>query len=285
MSTMSRAPMERRFAITEGIRTLYKFCPFGTPERRAWVREIMVDHKIYFARSSELNDPYDLKPLLKLRRSASEREIREMLRAEAEEYWARQQLPPSPEQLARYRFRLATIDLAQFERESIERTHQRLEQSYRIFSLATERSVVQMWDEYADSRRGLCIHFRADDVHFPFAFAQRVVYQTERPGLLVPFGETPENEIADVATLTKTAARWSKEQEYRLIRYPGVDYSEAGLRFDGQHAFFPAGSITGITIGTDMPADHVQTICEYASQHSPPLPVNRPRLIDLSPAI
>jgi hypothetical protein len=82
-----------------------------------------------------------------------------------------------------------------------------------------------------------------------------------------------ENEIADLATLTKTTARWDKEQEYRLIRYPGVDFSEAGLRFDGQHGHFPADSIMGITIGTDMPADHARIVFEYANQHKPPLQV------------
>jgi len=58
---------EHRFAATEGVQTLYKFCPFSTAERRQWVRHILVEHKIYFARPSQLNDPYDLRPLVRLR--------------------------------------------------------------------------------------------------------------------------------------------------------------------------------------------------------------------------
>jgi hypothetical protein len=279
---MSDVRAERRFAITEGIPTLYKFCPFGTEQRRAWVREILVDHRIYFARSSQLNDPYDLKPLLKLRRMATEREMREALRVEAEQHWARELPAPSAEHLARYRLRLATIELQQFERESVERAHQRLEQNYWIFSLATERGLVQMWDEYADARRSLCIHFRADVAQSPFAFAQRVIYQTERPLLFVPFGDTTESEIADLATLTKMAAAWAKEREYRLVRYPGVSYSEAGLNFKEHYGYFPSQSITGITVGTEMPDEHVRMVEEYANQHKPRLPVERPRHIDLS---
>jgi len=79
--------------------------------------------------------------------------------------------------------------------------------------------------------------------------------------------------IADLATLTKMAGRWAKEREYRLVRYPGVSYSEAGLHFEGQSGYFPPQSIIGITVGTDMPAEHAQMVVEYANQHKPRLPV------------
>jgi hypothetical protein len=280
-SPISRDDPEHRFAATEGVYTLYKFCPFSTDERRRWVREILVEHKIYFARPSQLNDPYDLRPLVRLRPALTERELRDRLRADAEEHWARQRPPPTAEQLAAYRLRLATIDLQTFERETIERIRRRLDEHYRIFSLAVDRGAIHMWDDYADRRRGLCIHFRSD-VSSPFGFAQRVIYQSDRPELLVPFENLPERDVADRATLIKTRARWDREVEYRLVRYPGLDYSEAGLRFDGDYGYFPADAITGITVGTDMPEEDRTVVAAYARQHSPGLRVEVPHLIDRS---
>ena len=281
VSRTPRKGAEHRFAADEGVHTLYKFYPFGTVERRAWVREILVEHKIYFARPSQLNDPHDLRPLVRLRSGLSEREMRNFLRAEAERHWARQQPPPTANELARYRLRLASIDLQTFEDEALEKVRRRLEEHYRIFSLATERDRTDMWDEYADKSRGLCIHFRSDAAS-PFGFAQRVIYQADRPELLLPFGDMSEQDVADRATLIKTAARWAKEVEYRLIRYPGLDYSEAGLRFDGDYGHFPPEAITGITVGTDMPEEDQAVIVAYANQHSPRLRVEVPHLIDRS---
>ena len=272
---------EHRFAATEGVQTLYKFCPFSTDERRQWVRHILVEHKIYFARPSQLNDPYDLRPLVRLRPALTERKLRDRLRTEAEQHWARQRPPPTVEQLAAFRSRLATMDLASFEREIIEKIHRRLDEHYRIFSLAAEHGAIHMWDEYADGRRGLCIHFRSD-ARSPFGFAQRVIYQTDRPELLVPFENMTERDVADHATLIKTRARWEREVEYRLVRYPGLDYAEVGLRFDGDYGYFPTDVISGITVGTEMPEEDRAVIVAYANQHSPRLVVEVPHLIDRS---
>ena len=272
----------RRFACDEGIPTLYKFTPFDTMDRRKWVLEILrPPHRVYFARPSELNDDLDLRPLAHLRSGASESEIRSLLRAEAEDSWARQIPSPTAEQLARFRLRLATIDLLEFEREALERIHNRLENQYGILSLTRERDLIPMWDEYADKRRGLCIHFRVDSSS-PFGFAQRVIYQRRRPALQLPLGDLSEREVADRALLTKTADRWAQEREYRLVRFPETVYEDVGLRVDGRYGYFPGSVITGITVGTDMPEDDVALILRCANQYNPHLRVDRPRLMDLS---
>ncbi|HYM44241.1 MAG TPA: hypothetical protein VET46_15895 [Steroidobacteraceae bacterium] len=267
----------RRFACEERVPTLYKFTPFNTPERRRWVSEILLPpHRIYFAASSQLNDPFDLKPLLRLPSGISERELRVLLTTDAEQHWARQ--PPSDELLAIYRARLRTIDLQQLERESEERVHQRIEEHYGVFSLACELDRVEMWNEYADQRRGLCIHFRAD-AFSPFGFAQRVLYQLERSVLPLPL--PAEREVADRALLTKSATRWEKECEYRLLRYPENVYEAAGLRVEGRYGYFRPDAVTGITVGTDMPPSDVEVIKSFAGAFDPPLPLDRPRLVAL----
>jgi hypothetical protein len=265
----------RRFACDEGVATLYKFTPFDTPERRKWVAEILQPpHRIYLAAPSQLNDEFDLRPLVRLPTGISERELRDSLTTDAEQHWARK--PPTSEELARYRARLRVIDLNQLAREAEDRVHHRLESHYGVFSLACQRGLIQMWDEYADFRRGLCIHFRADALS-PFGYAQRVIYQAERPILYLPL--PGERDVADITLLTKTQTRWEKEREYRLLRYPEAVYEEIGLRVDGRYGYFRADTITGITVGTDMPEADVEVIKDCARQFDPPLPIDRPRLV------
>ncbi len=63
----------------------------------------------------------------------------------------------------------------------------------------------------------------------------------------------------NIATRTKTR-RWHIEDEYRCIRYPEIDQSDFGLRFDRHHAYFPALAIAGVTVGRAMPKRDMEEI-------------------------
>lgn len=256
-----------------GATTLYKFRAYDTEEHREWVRQILVDHKVWFSRSSELDDKHDLKPILRFRRGKSDGETRTMLFEDAERVWARTIPPLTPNNLSRNRARIETAPLESLEREATERTHRRLEE-YWIFSLAASRDWLRMWQNYADNSRGLCIHFHTDS-RSPFRFAQKVVYQTERPVLLFPFSNTQHDEIGTKCTRTK-ALKWEIQDEYRYIRYPDTDFSSLSLGFDGQHAYFPPEALAGITVGPKMPEKDVASIVKMASSHVPVLQVSRP---------
>jgi hypothetical protein len=269
----------RRFACVEGVSTLYKFTPFDTTTRRRWVTEILQPpHRIYFASPSQLNDEFDLRPLMRLPSRIPERELRSLLINDAEQHWRGQSSTLTAEQIAIYRLRLTTIGIEEFERDAQERAHRRIEEHYGVFSLACDLGRIEMWDEYADRRRGLCIHFRAD-AFSPFGYAQRVLYQAERPILPLPLPE--EHVVADRVLLTKTASRWEKECEYRLLLFPDAVYDDTGMRIEGRYGYFPPEAIVGITVGTDMPPSDVELIASVARQFDPPLPVSRPRLIAL----
>ena len=69
---MPKRANTHRFAVLDGIETLYKFRPYTTDQDRRRVREILVDHKLYFARASQLNDAWDLQPDLRFRGALSE---------------------------------------------------------------------------------------------------------------------------------------------------------------------------------------------------------------------
>jgi predicted ATP-binding protein involved in virulence len=49
------------YAFADGIQTLYKFKAFSTSFDEQVVREILIDHTIYFARADQLNDDTEMK--------------------------------------------------------------------------------------------------------------------------------------------------------------------------------------------------------------------------------
>jgi hypothetical protein len=262
----------RRLAFEEKVPTLYKFRAYTTDQEKAWVQEILLEHKIRFSRPSQLNDPHDLRPLLKIRRLSSDEETRAMLFADAEQVWARHQPPYTPDRIERMRVRLRQETFEQLEAEALARTHARMEAAYWVFSLATSRDWVHMWEDYANRGTGLCIHFKVDALT-PFGWAQRVLYTPERPVLYVPLPD--ERDVTDAVGLTKTR-RWEKEEEYRLIHCPGMDYKPLLGDLVGQHAVFHPSSIEGITVGPNMPDANVKEILAIAATYQPFLTVSRP---------
>lgn len=267
--------MELQHAYQHGIAELYKFRCYSSAQDRERVRQIIQEHRVYFSRASQLNDHADLRPRIRFRRAATEDESRAILLADAERVWNRRRAQHTPEDLGAFRARLASVPLVQLEREAEIRTHRRLEEYYPIFSLAHTRDYLPMWQRYAGDGTGVCIHFRADN-QSAFGLAQQVTYVPELPDLLVPFDmSVPEEEFARLAVMTKLL-KWQVEDEYRMIRYPDVDYAPVGLRFDGQFCYFSGSCLTGITVGLSMADADAQEIIEMAEAHVPALPVWRP---------
>lgn len=95
-----------RFAARSGKTTLYKFRPYQTTQQREWVREIIQDHKVYFSRASQLNDPFDMSPRWEVI-------TREGLLAAAEAYWSRRP-DTSAEERVRHLKYLEGCDLAEY---------------------------------------------------------------------------------------------------------------------------------------------------------------------------
>jgi hypothetical protein len=195
-----------------------------------------------------------------------------MLLEDAEVVWARRKPAYTAERIERMRARLQKETFEQLEAEAIARTHARLEARYWVFSLATSRNWVHMWDEYANNRTGLCVHFKVDPLT-PFGWAQRVLYTPQRPVLYVPLPD--ERDVTDAVCLTKTR-RWEREEEYRLIHCPGMDYKPLLGDLEGQHAQFHPSAIQGITVGANMAEASVREIMAIASSYEPHLPVWRP---------
>lgn len=251
-------------AASRGVKTLYKFRPYRTADQREWVREILVDHKIYFARASQINDPFDLSPRF-------EEPTREELIVCAEAYFLR-----NPDETARREQTMQDLtccDLAEHIDSFTKNIRARIEDQYPVFSLAGNRNHPMLWSHYADGHSGLCIHFHSDERSI-FAVALGVMYDVKRPSIPIEAFTNAKRDIFERVLLTK-GDFWEYEDEYRWISFPDTDWSDVPISFDGQHAHFHPGAIAGITVGIRMPDSHIAEILELAALHAPKLSVWR----------
>ena len=260
------------FAGRDGKDTLYKFRAFSdqVADSKTRVREIVLDHKVYFSRRSQLNDPFDIAPAFVLDKTGGEVETRKRLIADAKRAFERQGLstPDINEKLAL----IAVRPLDWFETSARERVLSRLEDNYFVFSLAGNRTHPMMWSHYSDSHRGLCIHFSASEPSV-FSAAMKINYDPVRPQVVIPL--PVEKELLQKITLTK-GNFWEYEDEYRLVRFPkqDVNFDDFGLKFETpQKALYKTPWITGITVGNRMTDSDVKEVIQMAKDHSPQLPV------------
>lgn len=144
----------RKYAARSGKSELYKFRAYSTEMDHARVEEILVSHEVYFARPSQLNDPFDMSPRF-------EKPTREELIQGAEVYFSKRP-HLAQERDAKMRF-FRECDLDEHVQRAQTRARLRLESGYSVFSLAGDRSHPMLWSHYAGGHTGLCIHFHAGE--------------------------------------------------------------------------------------------------------------------------
>jgi hypothetical protein len=101
-----------------------------------------------------------------------------------------------------------------------------------------------MWSLYADSHRGVCVHFSGRIE--PLRTAWPIIYCNDYPSLDLTWPRMTQRAFTDVCILTKSS-QWRHEQEYRLISPVGGQKSE--VTFEGEVGTLLPGSVTGLTLG------------------------------------
>jgi hypothetical protein len=255
--------LQPRFAARAGKETLYKFRPYLTKTDRARVKEILVDHRVYFSRPSQLNDPFDMSP----RFLATTRE--QLIRA-ARGYLDRRGAPAQErENMLGY---LAKCDLGEHRNGAEAAARKRLE-TYAVFSLAGNRDHPMLWSHYAGGHTGLCIHFQAGEGSL-MGGALEVTYDRLRPTLTFDLSELSDRDVFTRLVLQK-GEFWKYEDEYRWLNYPTTDWTGVPIKFRGQHAIFKSRELSGITLGARVSAFDRKKLLQIAAAHDPPLPVWR----------
>jgi hypothetical protein len=263
-----------RFAYDRGIAVLNKYKRFDG-EQSKHVLDMLLHHRIYLSSPSQLNDPFDLAPAVKLsvnvNTHAGRLEYLKLVRK-----MLMRQIPPIDAHLVESmmgELRTASIPaLRQHADTAAGMLLKKLEDNHPIFSLSAVDLHPLLWAHYA-THSGLCIHFESRVTRgSPFAYAREVHYSKSRPVLSMPGSPPDVYQVANAIALNKSAD-WAYEREYRILSNP--DYLGEFTRRDGRYAYYDPFAVRGITVGFAMRKADQEMIVEIARRHRPAIRVWR----------
>jgi hypothetical protein len=231
----------------------YKYSEF-TGERRQWLKEIILEHRVYLPRLSQLNDPTDGRP--KLARK-SEDQLYTFLYKSPFGVLSRNPRLTVEEQVREAVILDASIRLHGAEtlmRDLVKSLNAELD-DWRIYSLSKQYDNLNLWAKYAANHNGYCLEFANAGSFFPCAKE-------------VSYGTTVEVDIENIDHLSGywffcKGSEWSNEDEVRVLV---ARRSDAVLRIDPSW-------LTRIILGWRMPRSDRDQIREWAGQRSPELRV------------
>lgn len=239
-------------------RRLYKFRSIGDETKKSRLRDIILNHRIRFARPSQLNDPLEGTSIYQLGDWSSE-VYRDRF---AQWAWNGQRhlngLPPQD------KFRAWILSRPREVHEQhiagINATnHEAIEVKWRVLSLSGTATQELMWSHYADGHSGVALVFDAS--HGEFALAYRVDYVRER----VPLDITSQdlNEVLRATLLSKRAA-WAYELEDRCIA--PEPWEPDTLRLEAQHLRFMPAQLLGVIFGAKASPQDEAEITAWAAR-------------------
>jgi len=221
----------------------YQACPEKDPERMEWIRQILVEHQLFFASRRSFNDPFDcaIPSLLKIPGTFLKRFV--------EEFVDRNFPNASEPEKSHTIDRLLSINAL----EEIRRELQDDVDRAGIVCFSKVRDDILMWANYADKHKGLCFEFDGSSNCKFFGEAQPVEYEDYTP---VPLHEDRDRRMTRVI-LTKSK-HWAYEKEYRIFR----------PEMAGQSLDFPVELLTGIIFGCMMPDKIRESVKNWAEEGS-----------------
>ena len=220
-------------------------------DAKTFARDLIVNQRLYFPTPSELNDPFEFRPVLDLK--------------------------VTPEQKRAYIKRAVQAlhgDKSRNERRQREKammespsTNESIAQSFRmtmdrigVFSLSARPLDVLMWPHYADNHAGICVRFDTMALVGAGYVPMFVTYCRERP-ISRPMIDEP------IPTLEKAARTkglpWAYEEEWRLLLNRG----------GGQVVTIAAPVISGVILGARISAGDRSEVLQWVSACPRPMEV------------
>lgn len=257
----------------------YHYTSIESDKRKGWLNDILVDSKIYFRSREQLNDPEEMRP--KIRFDGTDKELRDHVKKMFRRH-SPIRLKPRDffREVAKYMHSL------KHRPESTEMVLHMVLDKIGILSLSSSPTVRPLWAHYADSFRGVCIEFDAEQG--PFAVAQQVVYTNEPP--IIQRLRDSMSDLLKKSMLTKQM-EWGYEREWRVIaRWDDAerkriyidehDIPATALSFiqnqDGPGLYeFPRESIASVILGSEISADNEAEVRDMIGRMPKPVVVKR----------
>jgi len=229
---------------------LYKYRDLSG-QNRDYVRQTIVENKVWFSSRVDFNDPFDCKVHTHFTGSTRtwKRHLREWQKRDRPEL-NRQQRQAEAARILKAEKRHKDLTVLT---SAIEEAQQAFD-NWGIFCLSACKDELLMWSYYANGHRGVCLGFAHRPAR-PFGPACPVVYSSELPQ--VNYFAADHEELARANFLTK-ALPWRHESEWRVIdRRRG-----RGIRK------FPPESLFEVIIGSQMTKEDRKDIMSWIETRS-----------------
>lgn len=220
-------------------------------ERVAWVKQIIVESKLFFSSPAKFNDPFDCQARYQI---GDPSKLKIKVKAHATEMAYESGMPRQQRrQLERAKVR-PEILLDKLTKG----TQEAIKKDVRVLSLSSTHENILMWSHYTFGHQGVCLQFRLEADRGFFAGAQPVQYSKDLP---IPELLGDPMEQVDKLLLTK-AIDWEYEREWRLVRTDGINLGH-----------FPPQLLTGIILGTNISQENKQAVLGWTEKQSDSLAV------------
>ena len=215
------------------------------------LEDIFLKREIYLTDATNLNDPFECRPLLTFHESSIKRE--RFLK-----------------NLTKYKFPSAdkkTIKKLMKGKKSkltdpvfLKKTYEHFISTVGVYCLSEKNDGLLMWSHYSDSHRGICIEFDASKKRTLFWEALKVSYpdRNDLPIVNIMGLAEGEGEEFQKALLTKSD-HWKYEEERRVLKYE----QDGG---PGKYLFSPE-LLTGVILGARMPAKDKEILVDWIEDY------------------
>jgi hypothetical protein len=248
----------------QGHSVLYKFKGFRDEQQRH-VLDILENLRIYLSSADQINDPYDIAPVVRYAGDPNDPEFMKTIAAEQRAIAHRHGMTDEQLQAEIAQASVTAEDLPAATTKSLRET---LRQGFRLYCLTLERHHPLQWAHYADGHHGVCLHFSCAQGTL-FGTAQEVLYHPTRLPILMPMAALSELELYDRIGLVK-AEYWKYESEYRLIAAADAEYGE---KRNGDFLSFDSPELIGVTLGMRMTEPDREMLIRHVDKHFPNLPI------------
>ena len=225
------------------IMPLYKYqaCPDNDCEKMEWVRQIFVDHQLFFSSRTLFNDPFDcvVPSFQQIPGTIIKRFTEEFVDSKFKETTEVEK----DNLISKLMSAKALEDIRKLLQDDVDKAG--------IVCFSRVRDDILMWAHYADKHKGICFEFDGSDNCLFFGEAQPVEYEDYTQ---IPLDEDKERQMTRVI-LTKSK-HWFYEKEYRIFRP-----EKAGSKLD-----YPVELLTGIIFGCMMPDNARETVKQWAEE-------------------
>jgi hypothetical protein len=227
---------------------LYKYGSITKPE---YLREILLDNKIYCSSPFDFNDPFDCRPRVVV--GKTKQELKDAKKVIEGILHKRTNFDRNMRRVEAKRL-IKKIQKS----ENLTDAYELLLSRAGVYCLSKKNDNLLIWAHYSDKHKGYCLEFSTEPEGSFFSNAEEVRYKRNHP--IVKMFTEDKLEWGKESFLTKSTD-WSYEEEWRLTsKKPG-------------HIDFPPETLVGLILGCRMQDTEQQQILAWNARRHPPVKI------------